>query len=196
MTQKWSPGCSQTHYRAQASFELMVFLPQPPKCSDYSCVPPHLAQTVLLIQYPTRSPSWFPHALSFLSSTGRTITHPESFKHTSGFAHGFWWLFSQPCGFPLLFGQILAQLKVIGDPGVNPVCSPSALRFFSDSLSSLASRTVISAQPIEAAVFFRSLTLQQGPDTTLWANWWVQCLILSKPLLLMVRTELPYSCPS
>jgi hypothetical protein len=31
-----------THYVVQADLELMILLPQPPKCWDYSCVPQHI----------------------------------------------------------------------------------------------------------------------------------------------------------
>jgi hypothetical protein len=34
---------TRSYYVAQADLELVIFLLQPPKCWDYSCVPPHLA---------------------------------------------------------------------------------------------------------------------------------------------------------
>lgn len=37
-----SPGWPQTHSVAKGDLEHLIFLPQPSKCWDYECVPPHL----------------------------------------------------------------------------------------------------------------------------------------------------------
>jgi hypothetical protein len=38
---------TRSHAVAQVGLELMIFLPQPPTCWDYRCVPPHQLQELL-----------------------------------------------------------------------------------------------------------------------------------------------------
>jgi hypothetical protein len=47
MVRQWCLFCvleTGSHFLAQASFKLTILLPWPPKCWDYSCVPPCLAR--------------------------------------------------------------------------------------------------------------------------------------------------------
>jgi hypothetical protein len=41
---KGKPFLRWSHYVAQTGLELMIFMPQPPQCWDYTCIPPYLAK--------------------------------------------------------------------------------------------------------------------------------------------------------
>ena len=44
----WSPGWPQTDCKVEASLELLILLPLPPKCWDERCIPPFLAIFICL----------------------------------------------------------------------------------------------------------------------------------------------------